>query len=37
MRLFGIDDKKLIHRFKGLDFRLTGVGDTGHVIPELIG
>ena len=37
MRLFGIDDKKLIHRFKGLDFRLTGVGESGHVVNDLIG
>jgi len=36
LHLFGIDDKRLVHRFKGLDFRLTGVGDSGHVIKDLI-
>ena len=36
LHLFGIDDKRLVYRFKGLDFRLTGLGDSGHVIKELI-
>ncbi|MFP6672889.1 MAG: DUF1501 domain-containing protein, partial [Pirellulaceae bacterium] len=36
LHLFGIDDKRLVHRFKGLDFRLTGVGDSGRVVKELI-
>ena len=36
LHLFGIDDKRLVHRFKGLDFRLTGVGNSGQVVKELI-
>ncbi len=36
LRLFGLDDKRLTFRFKGLDHRLTGVGDAGKVVPELI-
>lgn len=36
LRLFGLDDKKLSVRFKGLDQRLTGVGESGHVIEELM-
>lgn len=36
LKLFGLDDKKLIFRFKGLDNRLTGVGESGHVVDDLI-
>jgi len=36
LRLFGLDDKKLIFPFKGLDNRLTGVGEDGKVIREMI-
>ena len=36
LHLFGIDDKRLVHRFKGLDFRLTGVGESGRVVKDLI-
>ncbi len=36
LHLFGLDDKNLTYRFKGLDFRLTGTGDTGTVVKELI-
>ncbi|GIS59713.1 MAG: hypothetical protein CM1200mP2_19380 [Planctomycetaceae bacterium] len=37
MRLFGKRRQKVDHRFKGLDFRLTGVGESGHVVNDLIG
>jgi uncharacterized protein (DUF1501 family) len=36
MHLFGLDDKRLTVRFKGLEFRLTGLGDAGRVVNELI-
>lgn len=36
LHLFGLDDKNLTYRFKGLDFRLTGTGDSGKVVKELI-
>lgn len=36
LRLFGLDDRQLTYRFKGLDQRLTGVGEDGNVIPELM-
>mgnify|MGYP001206938172 CR=1 FL=1 len=37
LNLFGMDDKRLTYRFKGLDFRLTGTGkDEGKVVSELI-
>ena len=36
LRMFGIDDKELSYRFKGLDYRLTGVGEDGSVIPQLL-
>jgi hypothetical protein len=36
LKLFGLDDKKLTFRFKGLDNRLTGVGESGHVVDDLI-
>ena len=36
LHLFGLDDKLLSYRFKGLDYRLTGVGEDGTVIPELL-
>ena len=36
LHLFGLDDKRLTMRFKGLEFRLTGLGDDGRVVPELI-
>lgn len=36
MHLFGLDHKRLTHRFKGLENRLTGVGESGHVIKELL-
>ena len=36
LRMFGLDDKRLTYRFKGLEHRLTGVGEDGKVIPELM-
>jgi hypothetical protein len=36
LHLFGLDDKRLTMRFKGLEFRLTGLGDDGSVVRELI-
>ena len=36
LRLFGLDDRKLTYRFKGLDQRLTGVGEDGKLVPELM-
>lgn len=36
LRLFGLDHEQLTYRFQGLEQRLTGVGNTARVIPELI-
>ncbi|MCH7686812.1 MAG: DUF1501 domain-containing protein, partial [Planctomycetes bacterium] len=36
LHLFGLDDKRLTFPFRGLDQRLTGVGDEGHVVRELL-
>jgi hypothetical protein len=32
----GIDHRKLTYSYSGRPFRLTGVGDEGHVIKEII-
>jgi uncharacterized protein (DUF1501 family) len=36
LHLFGLDDKRLTVRFKGLEYRLTGLGDDGRVIRQLL-
>ena len=36
LRQLGIDDRKLTYKYSGRPFRLTGVGDDGHVINEVI-
>jgi hypothetical protein len=34
LRLLGIDDRRLTVKFQGLDARLTGTGDMGHVVQD---
>jgi hypothetical protein len=36
LRLLGIDHLKLTVKFQGLDARLTGTGDMGHVIQDIL-
>ena len=36
LQLLGIEDKKLTVKFQGLDARLTGTGDMGHVIKGIL-
>jgi len=36
LRLLGIEHLKLTVKFQGLDARLTGTGDMGHVIEGIL-
>lgn len=36
LRLLGIEHTRLTVKFQGLDARLTGAGDMGHVIPDVM-
>ena len=36
LQLLGIEDKRLTVKFQGLDARLTGTGDVGHVIKGIL-